>query len=1096
LWFLGALFMPILAGLLTVSSGQTSNGYIIVSGGHEIVLSGGKDVSATLSSGGLQELYGVASGTTISSGGAQYVFSGGAASGVTVNSGGFQEVGSGGTATDLAINGSAIISGGTVELASGAVANGAITLTSGGTLLIDGTAMPSAVISGFAPSKLVNGSLVGDAIDLAGVSFASGGSIQLMPGNVLQLVEKGNPLAFLLQLDPSQNFSGDSFKLTSGAGGGTEIQIQSGLSINISYDSSVSSAPSGFIAAINYVVALYEKDFSNAATINIDAGYGEISAPNANTPLDSGNLGQSYFYYGPTVSYAQARQALIAEGAPGADTLPATNPFDSPVYMVTAQEKALGLLTASSQTFDGYVGFSNTHQFSFTPNQAVSNQYYFIGSVEHEISEVMGRFSSPNYYSAMDLYRYASSGVRQLGTGAPSYFSIDGGATSLDPWNNYTTGNSGDLGDWAPGAGADAFLDNSYPGTLNEITPADLTLMQAIGWTAPAILIASGTFVVSSGQSSNGLAIQSGGTVTVLSGGVATNTKIGNGGLENVYGSAFVTVNSGVQYVYGSAFSTRIVSGGQQLVFGGTTTGTTVSSGGYDYIGAGGTANGATVDSGGAEFVAAGGSASGTTVSGGGNQYVSSGGVVSSTIISSGGFATVYSGGTANGTTVSSGGVDYVLSGGSASGMTIGISAVAIVYGTVSGTTVSSGGYDYVGPGGKASGTTLASGGDEFVGAGGTAVGTRVGSGGAAFAQSGGTVSGIAVSSGGYGYVQSGGRAVSATLSGGVEYVLSGGKTSGTTIGKGGVLVVYGAASGTQANSGGYDLVGPGGSASGTNVSGGAEYVLSGGTTIAATITSGQEVLFGIGSGTTLNNGASEFVSSGATALATLINSGGIEYVFAGATASGAHLNGGTQIDYGTAVSTIITGGTQDVEAGGTANATTLSGGFEDVLSAGAASGTIIKGGYEYVFAGGTASATIISAGTFEIASGGSTGTGPITFSGGGTLLLDDAVHFGGLVAGFNVPADRLDLLNIAYISGTTTSSWTQLTSGANASGTLTITDGTSGTTANITLLGQYAAGNFHVTSDGLGGTLVTDPPVATAMIEPPTTAVGWNQHA
>jgi hypothetical protein len=68
-------------------------------------------------------------------------------------------------------------------------------------------------------------------------------------------------------------------------------------------------------------------------------------------------------------------------------------------------------------------------------------------------------------------------------------------------------------------------------------------------------------------------------------------------------------------------------------------------------------------------------------------------------------------------------------------------------------------------------------------------------------------------------------------------------------------------------------------------------------------------------------------------------------------------------------------------------------------------------------------------------------GTGPVAFSGGGTLLLDDAVHFGGLVAGFNVPADLLD---IAYISGTTTSSWTQPTSGANASGTLQIREAAS----------------------------------------------------
>jgi len=34
---------------------------------------------------------------------------------------------------------------------------------------------------------------------------------------------------------------------------------------------------------------------------------------------------------------------------------------------------------------------------------------------------------------------------------------------------------------------------------------------------------------------------------------------------------------------------------------------------------------------------------------------------------------------------------------------------------------------------------------------------------------------------------------------------------------------------------------------------------------------------------------------------------------------------------------------------------------------------------------------------------------------------------------------------------------------------------------ANLTLLGQYVTGQFHVTSDGHGGTVVTDPPLTVA---------------
>ena len=49
--------------------------------------------------------------------------------------------------------------------------------------------------------------------------------------------------------------------------------------------------------------------------------------------------------------------------------------------------------------------------FSYTPNATPSsNQYYFVGVVEHEIAEDLGRVSlidgQPSYYSTIDLFRY------------------------------------------------------------------------------------------------------------------------------------------------------------------------------------------------------------------------------------------------------------------------------------------------------------------------------------------------------------------------------------------------------------------------------------------------------------------------------------------------------------------------------------------------------------------------------------------------------------------------------------------------------------------------------------------------------------------
>ena len=128
----------------------------------------------------------------------------------------------------------------------------------------------------------------------------------------------------------------------------------------------------------------------------------------------------------------------------------------------------------------------------------------------------------------------------------------------------------------------------------------------------------------------------------------------------------------------------------------------------------------------------------------------------------------------------------------------------------------------------------------------------------------------------------------------------------------------------------------------------------------------------------------------------------------------------------------------------------------------------------------------MISGGTLEITGGGGLGSpapsgAHVTFavSGGGILQLDDSVTFAGKVAGFGEP-DFIDLRDIAFTSATTLAF---VEAPGNTSGTLTVSDGVH--TANITLLGQYVTAQFTKQSDGHGGTLVGDPPLA-AMTDPP----------
>ena len=276
----------------------------------------------------------------------------------------------------------------------------------------------------------------------------------------------------------------------------------------------------------------------------------------------------------------------------------------------------------------------------------------------------------------------------------------------------------------------------------------------------------------------------------------------------------------------------------------------------------------------------------------------------------------------------------------------------------------------------------------------------------------------------------------------------------------------------------------------------------------------------------TVRSGAAETVGSGATAFSTIVSSGGTETALAGGVANGATiLAGGTLsgpgalIDVatdagkilGVAVSgaltvssgglvsggSIASGGTVTVLAGGVVQALTVSSGgtlidngsavysgstattFAGALSG---SGTVTEQGTgSLVFNGadsGFAGTVVISGGTVELATSGGVGKAAVTFAstaGSATLQIDAAdtpaagTTFSSTLNNFDQTFDGLDLRGVAFVSGATA-----VVSGT----TLVVTDG--GKVYDFKLGGTIGA-SYHVTSDGHGGTLVYDPPLARA---------------
>ena len=283
-----------------------------------------------------------------------------------------------------------------------------------------------------------------------------------------------------------------------------------------------------FENAVNTVIAKYDHFFTNNVTLNIDYAYGEefngISGnkivfqpmPNASgggAGLGINNEEYNSFSYSTVVSkLTQEEQSTNQINA--YSTLPSASPFgNDTLWVSSAQQKALGLTGGGSNLagFDGVVGIISNEELAaggFTADwtsaaPANNSQFYMLGTIEHETSEVMGRISmdgtdainnAPSY-TIMDLFRYSAPNQRDTTDGNPSYFSIDNGNTVLDYWNNPALA-SGDLGDWAPSGpggidptGPDAYLNVSHGGVINEVTATDVELMNVLGWdVAPPVI--------------------------------------------------------------------------------------------------------------------------------------------------------------------------------------------------------------------------------------------------------------------------------------------------------------------------------------------------------------------------------------------------------------------------------------------------------------------------------------------------------------------------------------------------------------------------------------------------------------------------------
>jgi hypothetical protein len=306
-----------------------------------------------------------------------------------------------------------------------------------------------------------------------------GAAAPTLPAGIVQVGDLGGTAAPLAYVNSSQSGQSGTFGSVQTVSG----EQSAGLTINITWDSSVANAPAAFKSVVESVVQFYESEFSNPVTLNINVGWGEVDG----TPVTTA-LGESESYL-ESFSYSQIVSALAQNASSNAqvsavNSLPSSAPTGNNYYLTLAEATALGLVTGTT-TVDGSVGFTSTLPFSYsTSNSGIvpSGDYDLYGVVAHELSEVMGRislFNWANASSAMDLFRYTANGVLANAGTQTAYFSDNGGATNLNPFNSSP---SGDFGDLSSGAGNNAFDAFSTSGVIDAVTSNDLTMMNVLGY--------------------------------------------------------------------------------------------------------------------------------------------------------------------------------------------------------------------------------------------------------------------------------------------------------------------------------------------------------------------------------------------------------------------------------------------------------------------------------------------------------------------------------------------------------------------------------------------------------------------------------------
>ena len=170
--------------------------------------------------------------------------------------------------------------------------------------------------------------------------------------------------------------------------------------------------------------------------------------------------------------------------------------------MNTANAKAVGLFTGSASAADASITFSSGFSWDFDNSNGVdAGKQDFVGVAIHEIGHSLGFVSGVDtvdnvisvlplslepfrVWSGLDMFRYSAAGQLDLSVDTASYFSIDGGTTSLGLFSTGRgNGDGQQASHWKDNLGLGIMDPTANPaGQINTVSALDLQAFDVIGW--------------------------------------------------------------------------------------------------------------------------------------------------------------------------------------------------------------------------------------------------------------------------------------------------------------------------------------------------------------------------------------------------------------------------------------------------------------------------------------------------------------------------------------------------------------------------------------------------------------------------------------